>query len=216
MRLGIHLLQRTIGLIGVVLLALATITGPGASAQSESGSLVIYAYACPAGFTGTAYDECRATPLPGVGYTAFEAGQDNGIGATTDADGVASISLDPIGDGTVNVFVTPPAGYESVFVACSQEYGAIEGGITFAWVAQDAFITCEWYFVPVGGDPTPTPGTGEDPTPTPRVTGLPNTGSGSTDAGEATGRPVGAVAVLGVLGLGAACVGCRRAVIRRA
>ncbi len=151
-------------LIGVALMLAATaVLAPSAAAQEgTTGSIVIYAYACPPGFTGEDYDPCRATPLAGVSYTAAAAGQDNGVGATTDADGVASLSLSALGGGTINVAMTPPAGYESAFIACSQQYGAIESGITFADLAADAFVTCEWYFVPTSGDPGGDPGAGED------------------------------------------------------
>ena len=150
-------------MLGLALMLAMIAAAPSAAAQEEiAGSLVVYAYACPAGFTGEDYDQCRATPLAGAGYTAFAAGQDNGVGATTDADGVASIALAAIGGGTVNVAVTPPAGYEPAFVACSEEHGAIEGGITFAALATDAFVTCQWYFVPTGGTPGGEPAPDED------------------------------------------------------
>ena len=146
---------RLAGLSLILILLTLTVTGaaPAAAQDGPAGSLVIYAYACPAGFTGDDYDPCRSTPLAGASYTAFSAGQDNGIGATTDGDGVATLSLAALGGGTINVAVTAPAGYESASVACSEEYGAIESGITFADLAPDAFVTCQWYFVPTGGDP---------------------------------------------------------------
>ena len=157
-------IRSLIGLIGLVL-ALAAAAVPSAAAQGGTGgSIAVYAYACPPGFTGGDYDECRATPLAGASFTAFAAGQDNGVGATTDADGAAALSLAALGGGTINVAVTAPEGYESAFVACSQEYGAIEPGITFADLAADAFVTCEWYFVPLVGDPGGDPPTDEDGT----------------------------------------------------
>jgi len=101
-------------------------------------------------------------PLAGVSYTAFAAGQDNGVGATTDGDGVATLSLSALGGGTINVALTAPAGYKSAFVACSEEYGAIESGLTFADLAPDAFVTCQWYFVSTDGNPGDDPGGGDD------------------------------------------------------
>ncbi len=149
---GRHGIGLMIGLAWM--LAMTLVATPSATAQEgNGGSLVIYAYACPAGFTGDDYDQCRATPLEGVSYTAFAAGQDNGVGATTDADGVATLSLAALGGGTINVALTAPEGYGSAFVACSEEYGAIESGVTFADLAADDFVTCQWYFVPTGGGP---------------------------------------------------------------
>ncbi len=171
-------------IIGLVSMLAMTIVGISAAAAQDGtgGSLVVYAYACPAGFTGDDYDQCRSTPLAGASYTAFTAGQDNGVGATTDANGVAALSLSALGGGTINVAMNPPADYESAFVACSEEYGAIEAGITFANLASDAFVTCQWYFVPTGGDPGDDPGPDQDGSLTIQKYACPEGWNGADDA----------------------------------
>jgi hypothetical protein len=177
-----------------MVMALAMMTmmgGPSASAQ-EGGSVSIYSFACPAGFDGGDYDACRATPLSGVGFTLFEAGQHSGVGATSDADGAASLGLPIAEASTINIFTQPPAGYESVFIACSEEYGAVDGGITFASLAPDAFVTCEWYFVPTADEP---PSLEADGSLSVYIFGCPE-GFDGADFGECEGRPVEGVSLV--------------------
>ena len=125
-----------------------------AGAREQEGSLVIYAYACPAGVPAGA-DDCRATPHAGVAFTVVAAGQDNGVGATTDADGVASVSLAGLAPGNVTVVEHLPAGYADFEVACSQPSAENPdgGGITLLDVPAGAVVTCQWYNLAPQHDP---------------------------------------------------------------
>ncbi len=129
-------------------------TDPGHGATAD-GSFVVYAFACPRGFSGQDYAACRATPRAGLGLTAFPAGSDNGVGAVSDGDGVAAFPLSVLAPGDVVVVGQAPDGADFA-AACSQDFAYVDGGIVVPDVAADAFVTCEWYELP----PTPAGGDG--------------------------------------------------------
>lgn len=149
-----HVIQRlgvSAGLVALLLLS-ATLGTTQVAAQGEAGGINIYSYQCPEGFTGGDFTSCREVPLSGVGFTLFEEGQHSGIGATSDVDGVAHLGLPISEPATINLLVQPAAGYESSFVSCSEAYAGLANGISFPDVAPDAYITCEWFFTPIGGE----------------------------------------------------------------
>ena len=142
------------GLALAVMVLTAAVRIAAAQEQGGEGSLIIYAFACPPGVIAGA-DACRAAPHAGVPFTVFAAGQDNGVGATTDANGVASFSLSGLAPGNVVVVEHLPAGYADFDVACSQASAENPdgGGITLLDVPAGAFVTCQWYNLAPQHDP---------------------------------------------------------------
>ena len=142
-------------LIGAVLLAVlgGGLTAAPAGAQGDgAGSLVVYTYACPTGWDRQDIAACRENPQAGVGYTAVQVGQDQGVAAETDADGVATIALDGLTPGDLALIQDLPAGYGPEFVVeCSQDYVYGDGAITLTNVSDGAFVTCEWFTIPTAG-----------------------------------------------------------------
>ena len=192
----LHLIWRldiTAGLVAALLLT-RTLGSGRVAAQGEPGGITIYSYQCPEGFEGGDDTSCRDHQLAGVGFTLFEEGQHSGIGATSDADGVASLGLPISEPATINLLVQPPAGYESSDVACSEAYAGIDGG---------AAVSCGIYALPAE------PVVADDGADS--ITTLPNTGLGS--AGGDSGSDALIPVLLGtVLTLLAGLVRFRRAV----
>ena len=211
--------------LGLVVAALL-LGAPGLAAQDATpvatvpvnSSLTIRKHACPADFDQD-YAACRGRPQAGVSFSIFTAGQDNGVGGTTDADGVVAFALDPFVPGNVNVVEQVPAGFQLESVACEKapgiaaEYIYTDTGITLVGLEAGAAIVCDWYDVaaspdpdptatPLPADPTPASGPRATDTPTGGVGRLPNTGAGIVDhRGVATAvLVVTTLAVLTILG----------------
>lgn len=139
------------------------------------------------------------------------AGQDNGVGGTTDGAGVVGFSLfaaDLPGDVTMHLDL--PTGYSGVTAVCWDDSGALvdyadtDTGITLVGVGSGADITCAHY-ASAAAD-----GHGDDDD-LAEVTRLPNTGTGSGEESSA-----GTVLGLLLLGGGMAAMGSIAGQRRRA
>ncbi len=128
------------------------VSSAGAQYAGSAVTVSVRALRC-ADASGASCEE----PFAGVSYTIAEAGQDNGVGATTGADGGATLSP-PVADDaeTVSVIVVGslPAGYERSAVSCGDpETGAevpvqtANGGVSFSAEPGD-LIACDWAFIP--------------------------------------------------------------------
>lgn len=138
---------------------------PGTPADA---ALVVRAFGCPVGFAGETFDPCYATPLAGVTFTAALVGADQGIAATTAANGVVALTLPAATlPGDYSLFADIPGEFAEFRTYCSNRDGSVVNfsvagnGITIPGFVRGDWVTCDWFVIPEdlrGETPTPTPG----------------------------------------------------------
>jgi hypothetical protein len=195
---------------------------------TESNSMVVTAYNCPAGFEGKdPWTNCT-DPAEGVEFVFFLNASEFGLTATTDDSG--TVSFADLGSGQFTLLQESDMDLERTSLFCWGEPfvpDAPEPRQINYWLQNDGSygfelgsgeeITCSWFNIPADGDEQPalepTEAPAKPPTTSGPVKNLPSTGTSPEHnqfANSATATS-GAIAALSLIAAGAAWYTRRKA-----
>jgi hypothetical protein len=170
--------------------------------SGEQASITLYKSTCPAGYDDdNFFDDCFDNATSGVTFTVTNDDTDESIDATTGSDGF--LAFEGLDAGTYILEEDIPANLDTFVVFCSA--GGEDFPFTYSNTAPAIILElttaddlrCDWYNIPDG--PAPTQAPTQAPA-TSTVGTLPNTGVGPDGGSGNSFLPLGAAAILVVIG----------------
>ncbi len=180
---------------------------------TEPNQFNIQVFNCPEGHEGKATPDLCTEPAVGVELTVYIPGSEFGVTQETDADGVVTFgdlgsgtfvlreNIDDLGFG-ITRYTAMCVGNNAPGVPEARQihYTDLGNGEYEFQLTQGEVITCTWYNFPAADD---SPEPAKTPTTQVPITRLPDTGSGTSDAGSSSATPL----LVGALGLVALALG---------
>lgn len=131
---------------------------------AQEWTLTVRSFACPPGYGGDDWAAACAAPLPDVAFTSLALADDaEPQPFATGDDGTVTLGLDGASLGNA-VTVTMPEGYDRFAVYCTANRGQETGvrvnddSAVLYQLSPGDVVLCDWYFVPLAGEQTASPG----------------------------------------------------------